>query len=78
MKLAKHTEANREFFERASAPTKAQWLDWIERGIVQGKIIDGKPYIDLNWFAVSGANLMPATQPAGQIDPWYLLEKKSA
>jgi hypothetical protein len=53
MALAPHTRANREFFEPGAAPRLATWLDWIERGVVRGKIIDGKPFVDLNWFAVN-------------------------
>jgi putative intracellular protease/amidase len=51
MALAPHTKANREFFESGCAPHVSVWLDWIERGVVDGKIIDGKPYVDLNHFA---------------------------
>ena len=53
MNLAPHTKANREFFEPGCAPTARQWADWVERGVVRGKIIDGKPYIDLNWSAAN-------------------------
>jgi len=53
MKLAPHTKANREFFEKGCAPSLSAWTDWIGRGVVKGKMIDGKPYIDLNWFAAN-------------------------
>lgn len=49
--LARHTKANRDFFEPGFAPHVSEWIDWIERGVVEGKVIDGKPYVDLNWFA---------------------------
>lgn len=51
--LAPHTKANKEFFETGCAPKRATWVDWINRGVVKGKIIDGKPYVDLNWFAAN-------------------------
>lgn len=41
--LAPHTRANREFFEKGCAPHRAKWLDWVRRGVVRGKIIDGRP-----------------------------------
>lgn len=53
MTLAPYTTANREFFERRRGPSKDTWLDWIRRGVVRGKVIDGKPFVDLNHFAVS-------------------------
>ncbi|HWK53109.1 MAG TPA: hypothetical protein VNR18_01970 [Hyphomicrobiales bacterium] len=51
--LAPHTRANREFFEPGCAPTRHTWADWIRRGVVQGKLIDNRPYVDLNAFAVA-------------------------
>lgn len=51
--LAPHTKANREFFERGCAPRRADWVDWISRGVVKGKIIDGRPYVDVDWFAAN-------------------------
>lgn len=51
MSLARHTQANREFFEKGRAPTVHTWLDWIRRGVVKGKVIDGRPWVDLNHFA---------------------------
>lgn len=53
MNLAPHTKANREFFEPGCGPSARKWADWIERGVVKGKIIDGKPFVDLNWFAAN-------------------------
>jgi hypothetical protein len=53
MKLAPHTKANREFFEKGCCPSLSVWCDWIDRQVVKGKMIDGKPYIDLNWFAAN-------------------------
>ncbi|MAO41141.1 MAG: hypothetical protein CMK70_13365 [Pseudohongiella sp.] len=63
MELAPHTIANREFFAKGRAPHKAEWLDWIRRGVVRGKEIDGKPYVDLNWFAVNDVMQPPPTTP---------------
>jgi hypothetical protein len=51
MSLARHTTANREFFEKGNAPAMATWVDWIKRGVIRGKVVDGKPWVDLNWFA---------------------------
>lgn len=61
MQLTPHTRANREFFAKGAAPSRAQWLDWVDRGVVQGAIIDGKPWIDANWFAANaiGGRLEP-------------------
>ena len=59
MQLIPHTKAGREFFAPGAAPSRARWCDWIERGVIRGKIIDGRPYIDANWFAVSGDVLEP-------------------
>lgn len=51
--LARHTIANREFFEPGRAPAEKEWCDWIKRGVVRGKLIDGKPWVDLSWFAAT-------------------------
>ena len=53
MKLARHTKANKEFFEKGSSPTLYEWRYWVEEEIVKGKLIDGKPWIDMNWFAAN-------------------------
>lgn len=53
MSLAPHTKANREFFEPKCGPKKEQWCEWVQDGLVKGKIIGDKVYIDLNWFAVN-------------------------
>jgi hypothetical protein len=59
--LARHTSANREFFARGKAPHVSQWVDWIRRGVIRGKVIDGQPWVDLNWFAAN--NSMEAPKP---------------
>lgn len=63
MQLIPHTKAGREFFAAGAAPSRARWCDWIERGVVRGKIIDGRPYIDANWFAASGPVLEAVDTP---------------
>lgn len=63
MRLARHITANREFFDPGRGPHRDQWIDWIERGVVRGKVIDGKPWIDLNWFAVNDIMQPPAPPP---------------
>lgn len=73
MKLAPHTTANREFFVPRRGPSKDVWADWIRREIVQGKIIDDKPYIDLNWFAASGSTLRAPIKASDRITGLDLL-----
>lgn len=51
--LAPYTAANREFFAKGCAPTVATWRQWVAGGVVKGKLIGGKPYIDLNHFAAN-------------------------
>jgi hypothetical protein len=53
MTLARHTQANREFFAKGKAPTLDEWRVWISKGVVKGKMIDDKPWIDLQWFAAN-------------------------
>ena len=67
MALAPHTMANREFFEPGCGPTKAVWLDWVRRRVVKGKEIDGKPFIDLNWFAANDIMEKPSSS-GGEFD----------
>jgi hypothetical protein len=61
--LARHTSANREFFARGKAPHVSQWVDWIKRGVIRGKVIDGQPWVDLNWFAANN-NMDEAVAPS--------------
>lgn len=65
MNLARHTKVNREFFEPGAGPRREEWCAWIRRGVVKGKIIDGKPYIDINWFAASPPELEPQRESGG-------------
>lgn len=74
--LAKHTTANREFFAKGSAPSIHQWIDWVRRGVVRGKVIDGKPYIDLNHFAVN--DVLEAAPPAPRLTGLDLLRPGKA
>lgn len=53
MTLARHTQANREFFAEGKAPTLQEWRAWVSKGVVKGKMIDDKPWVDLNWFAAN-------------------------
>ena len=53
MALASHMKANREFFEKGCGPALGDWCKWVETGVVKGKLIDGKPYVDLQWFAAN-------------------------
>jgi len=53
MNLAPHTKANREFFEARFGPRKEIWADWIERGLVKGKVVGDQVFVDLNWFAAN-------------------------
>ena len=65
MQLTTYRRANAEFFAPEARPSRAQWCEWIEREVVRGKIIDGTPYVDINWFAASGNTLQPATESEG-------------
>lgn len=60
MQLTSHTRANKEFFAKGAAPSKRKWVTWIERGVVQGKLIDGEPWIDANWFAANDVMREPS------------------
>lgn len=73
MQLLPHTKANREFFAQGAAPSRDRWCDWIARGVVRGKIIDGRPYIDANWFASSPSVLDPARTAANSTTAMDLL-----
>jgi len=53
MALASHLKANREFFEKGCGPALSDWCEWVEKGVVKGKLIDGKPFVDLQWFAAN-------------------------
>jgi hypothetical protein len=63
MALARHTKANREFFEPGEGPELQTWLQWVRSGCVKGKIIDGKPWIDLVHFAAND-ELNPPPEPS--------------
>lgn len=67
MSLASHIKANKEFFEKGSGPTVHQWRDWISRGVVAGKLIDGRPYVDLNRFAATDIHNPPEPKFAAPV-----------
>lgn len=68
MRLARHTRANREFFEKGDAPSIHDWVEWIKSGCVKGKIINGRPWVDLNYFAVNDVmDPLPETKPSGHM-----------
>lgn len=73
MQLLPHTKANREFFAEGCAPSRATWCEWIAREVVRGKVIDGRPYIDANWFAASGPILDPPGPPGACVTALDLL-----
>lgn len=50
MKLSKYSSVNRTYFHKDSYPARNEWIGWIMRGIVVGKVIDQTPYVDLDWF----------------------------
>lgn len=53
MSLQKWSQFTLEFFEPKSRPSKKEIYEWVESGIVDGKIINGVPYVDANKFAVN-------------------------
>ena len=67
MTLARHTQANREFFAKGKAPSLEEWRVWVSKGVVKGKLIDDKPWIDLNWFAANDV-MEGSTKPESAID----------
>lgn len=62
--LARHTQANREFFAKGRAPRKDEWIEWIRSGAVRGKLIAGEPWVDLDHFAANQILEAPAPPPA--------------
>lgn len=58
--LTTYTRANKEFFAKGAGPSAAKWRNWIDRGVVRGKLIDGEPWIDANWFAANDVMEEPA------------------
>ncbi|MFT7561344.1 MAG: hypothetical protein ACI93R_003270 [Flavobacteriales bacterium] len=49
MKLVKHTAINKVHFGR-TAPTKQQWLELIESGAINGKLLGEMIFIDEDDF----------------------------
>ena len=74
--LARHTKANRDFFVKGCAPHVSVWVDWIERGVIEGKIIDGWPWVDLNWFAVNRTMVAAERLEEGEITGMELLRRR--
>lgn len=66
--LLTHTRANKEFFAKGSAPTRREWVEWIEAGIIRGKVIAGKPYVDANHFAANDSFTEPQELGATFVD----------
>jgi len=62
MSLAKHTQINRQHFRPGSRMTRRQWVRLIERDVVKGAVIDGKPFIDEEWF-VANKSMVGAPAP---------------
>lgn len=50
MQLVTHTRINQRFFQRGSAPSKANWITAIEKGEVNGKVGLGKVWVDIDDF----------------------------
>tara|TARA_B110000503_G_C7057591_1_gene375181 strand:- start:506 stop:730 length:225 start_codon:yes stop_codon:yes gene_type:complete len=73
--LAPHTKANREFFEKGCSPQITDWRRWVLEGIVRGKVIDGKPYIDLQWFAINDIMDAPMYSNNQRMSPLEFLTK---
>ena len=50
--LVPHLAINKEFFAE-KPPTKKEWLEWVKAEIIDGKVIDGKIWINRNHFAAN-------------------------
>ncbi len=50
MQLVTYNRVNQRFFEKGSAPSKKQWTNAILKGEIQGKVVMGKVWIDIDDF----------------------------
>lgn len=49
MKLVKHIYINREYFKRG-APSKKEWRELVDSGVIGGKILDTAVFVDEDDF----------------------------
>ena len=56
---------NKEFFS-ANAPSKKQWREWINNGIIEGKIIGDAVYI--NQFKFAANNVFEISHKQSAVD----------
>ncbi|MEO1082429.1 MAG: hypothetical protein AAFY29_22935 [Pseudomonadota bacterium] len=64
MKLTAHTKWRREFFEKGDGPSKAEILEAVQCGEIPGRIIRGKPYIDVpRWLGKPNGTVQNPTTP---------------
>lgn len=54
MALVRGCKWAKETFEKGSRPTNETIVKWIEAEEIDGKVIDGTPYVDADRFAMSG------------------------
>lgn len=62
-KLVSYLRINREFFAE-TPPRKHDWRAWVEDGVVDGKVIGDKVYINRNHFAANSIFSRPENQTA--------------
>jgi len=60
--LVKHLEINREFF--AIPPKPREWREWVQDGLVDGKLIGNKIFINRNLFAANSLFVDSKSQTA--------------
>ncbi|WP_053982245.1 hypothetical protein [Marinagarivorans algicola] len=46
MKLVTHTQLNRAYFKSGSRPARKFWMDAVNDGTINGRIIQGVVYVD--------------------------------
>lgn len=61
--LVPHLAINKEFFAE-KPPSKKDWLAWVEDGIVDGKVIGDKIWINRNHFAANSIFKVKSNQTA--------------
>jgi len=50
MQLVTHNKVNKRYFEKGSAPKKKDWIELIESGAINGKVVLDFVYIDVDAF----------------------------
>ena len=63
--LVSYRLINREFF-LANAPSKKQWREWVNDGIIEGKIIGNAVYV--NQFKFASNDIFQISQKQTAVD----------